>query len=372
MEKNRSSERFASPSPHDNQGERPSLLSGPMGMSAGDSLAVVAALPRRKPIYAAFAEGLRRFWKLATINRKVALGSAIIAFFILVAIFGPMFPLQDPNAISHLSNRGPSAAHWLGTSTSGQDLFSQLVYGTRSSIFWSFFTGLLVTAVSAFVGLIAGYAGGVLSEVLSMLINVFLVVPALPLAVVLAAYFPRGPLTIAVVITVTSWAYGARLLRSQTLSMRSREFVTAARASGESTWRIIFYEILPNEASIVATIFITTTIAVVLFWASLQFLGLADVSDVNWGSMLYWAQQADGLFQGFWWWFVPPGLCIAILAAGLSLINFGIDEISDPRLGSAVAAKRVRRVKRGTLSGGQVSGAAAPGGARGVPDTFLF
>jgi peptide/nickel transport system permease protein len=165
-----------------------------------------------------------------------------------------------------------------------------------------------------------------------LLTNVSLVLPALPLAIVLAAYFPRGPLTISFVIVVTNWAWQARVLRSQTLSMRSREFVTAASASGERTWRIIFFEIFPNEIGLVVAGFVSTTIYVILTWAALEFLGLGDGTIPSWGGMLYWAQQAGALGGGLWWWFIPPGACIAILGAGLSLINFGIDEIADPRL----------------------------------------
>jgi peptide/nickel transport system permease protein len=182
------------------------------------------------------------------------------------------------------------------------------------------------------VGLVGGYFGGWIDDVLTLLTNVSLVLPALPLAIVLAAYLPRGPLTISLVIIFTNWAWQARVLRAQTLSMRSREFVTAARASGEHTWRIIFFEIFPNEIGIVVAGFVSTTIYVVLTWAALEFLGLGDGTIPSWGSILYWAQQAGALGGGLWWWFIPPGACIALLGAGLSLINFGIDEIADPRL----------------------------------------
>jgi peptide/nickel transport system permease protein len=222
--------------------------------------------------------------------------------------------------------------HWLGTTVVGQDIFSQMIYGTRTSIFWGLGTGLLVTLLSMLIGLVSGYFGGWVDNVLTLLTNVSLVLPALPLAIVLAAYFPRGPLTISLVIVFTNWAWQARVLRAQTLSMRSREFVTAASASGEHAWRIIFFEILPNEIGIVVAGFVSTTIYVVLTWAALEFLGLGDGSIPSWGSILYWAQQAGALGGGLWWWFIPPGACIAILGAGLSLINFGIDEIADPRL----------------------------------------
>lgn len=283
---------------------------------------------------------LGQIWGALTVNRKVAAGSAILAFFILVGLIGPMLPIQDPGRLSDLNHAAPSAAHWLGTTTTGQDLFSQLVYGTRATVFWSLLTGLLVMVLSVVVGLIGGYFGGVIDEVLSLLTNIFLVLPALPLMIVLAAYFPRGPLTVALVITFTSWAWGARVLRAQTLSLRSREFISASRSSGERTWRIIFLEIFPNEISIVAAGFVTTTINVVLSWTALEFLGLGDSSTVSWGSMLYWAQSASALFSGLWWWFIPPGLCIATLGLGLALINFGIDEFADPRLRTEKDNKR--------------------------------
>ena len=183
---------------------------------------------------------IRTVWKYLTFNRKMAVGSAILGFFILVGLIGPFFMTLNPEATSHLFIAPPSAAHLLGTTVVGQDIFSQLVYGTRTSVFWGLGTGLLVTLLSVAVGLVGGYFGGLVDDLLTLLTNVSLVLPALPLAIVLAAYFPRGPLTISLVIVFTNWAWQARVLRSQTLSLRGREFVTAARTSGESAWRIIF------------------------------------------------------------------------------------------------------------------------------------
>jgi peptide/nickel transport system permease protein len=271
-------------------------------------------------------------WQAMTASPKVAVGSTIVGLFVLVGLFGPFFMRYDPEAVSSLFIAPPSSAHWLGTTVVGQDIFSQLINGTRTSVFWGLGTGLLVTILSVLVGLVGGYFGGWTDDALTLVTNVSLVLPALPLAIVLAAYFPRGPLTISLVIVFTNWAWQARVLRSQTLSMRSREFVTAARAGGEHTWRIIFFEIFPNEIGLVVAGFVSTTIYVILTWAALEFLGLGDGSIPSWGSMLYWAQQAGALGGGLWWWFVPPGACIAVLGAGLSLINFGIDEIADPRL----------------------------------------
>jgi len=288
---------------------------------------------------------LRTLWRIFTINRKATIGICIVLFFVLVALIGPLFIHTDPSAFSNDVLVPPSAAHWLGTTQTGQDIFSQLVVGTRVSILWGFATGLLVTALSVIVGLIAGYRGGFVDDALTLLINVFLVLPGFPLAVVLAAYLPsKGPLTVALVIALTSWAYQARVLRAQTLSMRHRDFVDAARSNGESAWRIIFFEIFPNEIAIVAAGFVGTAIYVILAAAGLEFLGLGDVSVIDWGTMFYWAQNNDALLLGAWWWYVAPGMSIALLGAGLALINFGIDEVANPRL--RAETRLIKRISR--------------------------
>src|SRR5579885_2713447 len=244
---------------------------------AGTSIAPVAV--GGAPVTAMIAGSLSGFWRAITRNRKVVFGLSTILFFVLVAIFGPMFVHTDPNAFSDNLLSPPSASNWLGTTQTGQDVFAQVIYGTRVSIFWGFLTGLLVT-----------------------------------------------------ILSITSWAYGARVLRAQTMSMRRRDFVEAARASGERTLRIIFFEILPNEISVVAAGFVGTVLYVIIFEASLEFIGLGSPTVVSWGSMFYWAQNNDALLLGAWWWFVPPGLCIAVLGAALAFINFGIDEMANPRL----------------------------------------
>lgn len=307
---------------------------------------IPAALLPVEPLHSRLLRVLLTLWRAMTVSRKVAIGSGIVGFFILVGLIGPLFLTTDPNTTSSLFLNPPSLAHPLGTTVVGQDIFHQMLAGTRTSVFWGLATGLLVTILSVVVGLVSGYFGGWVDDVLTLVTNVSLVLPALPLAIVLAAYFPRGPLTISLVIVFTNWAWQARVLRSQTLSMRSREFVTAARSCGESAWRIIFFEIFPNEIGLVVAGFVSTTIYVVLTWAALEFLNLGDGTIPSWGSILYWAQQAGALGGGLWWWFIPPGLCIATLGAGLSLINFGIDEIADPRLRSTKPPKEKKASAR--------------------------
>jgi peptide/nickel transport system permease protein len=283
-----------------------------------------------------------RVWHLLTLNGKVMAGSAIIGFFTLVALLGPVLIRQNPLRYTYTLLARPSAAHWLGTNQGGQDLFSQLIVGTRSSMAWAFVTGLLVLAISVSVGLVSGYFGGWVDDVLSLITNIFLVIPSFPLAIVAVEFFSRTTLTIVLVVALTNWPWGARVLRAQTLSIRPREYITAARASGERTWRIIFVEIFPNLASIVAASFVTTTIQVLLAVAGLEFLGFGDSAALSWGTMLYGAYNGSALFQGAWWWFAPPGICIALLGSGLALLNFGIDEVANPRL------RQYRRLARRT------------------------
>jgi peptide/nickel transport system permease protein len=275
----------------------------------------------------------RDIWHIIIRNGKVMAGLIIIVFFILIAVIGPFLIKQDPNAFSADRMQEPSAAHWLGTTLTGQDVFSQIIVGARTSLFWGFLTGILVTFVSIAVGITAGYFGGLIDDALTLLINVFLLLPGFPLAIIVAAYFPfKGLFTVSLVIILTSWAYNARVLRAQTLTIRNRDFVEAARSSGESNLRIIFSEILPNVMTIVASCFISTTLYVILAAAALEFLGLGNPSEISWGGIFYWAQNSSALLQGAWWWFIPLGICIATLGAGLALINYGIDELANPLL----------------------------------------
>ncbi|WP_053175785.1 ABC transporter permease [Nonomuraea sp. SBT364] len=277
---------------------------------------------------------------------KIKIGAGILAFFALAAILGPLLIDADPAATGDAGLQGPSAAHWLGTTQTGQDVLVQLVYGARVSLGVGVLSAVIATLLAIVVGLVGGYFGGAVDEVLSVLTNIFLVLPALPLIIVLAGYLPqRGVASVAVVIAVTGWAWGARVLRAQTLSVRRRDFVEAARAGGEGAFRVVFFEILPVLLPVIATSFLATVVAAILAEAGLSFLGLADLSTVSWGSMLYFAQNGQALLIGAWWWFIPPGLCIALIGTGLALVNFGIDEIANPRLRTVKPVKPVKGVK---------------------------
>jgi peptide/nickel transport system permease protein len=292
------------------------------------------------------ASGGSRFaWLRGLRGPRTLVGVVITVFFILLAIFGPIFAPYDPSAVSNATTAAPSLAHWLGTTQNGQDVFSQMLYGARVSMLVGAGSALVATVLSVIVGLAAGYLGGLADDLLSLLANVFLVLPGLPLTVILAAYLPKtGSLGIILVISITGWAWGARVLRAQTLSLRKRDFVEAARATGEKTSKIILHDIFPNQIAIIAASFLGTVTGAILTQASLAFLGLTDVTQWSWGTILYWAQVSSALLTGAWWWFVPAGLAIALVGTGLSLVNFGLDEFINPRLRQAnIGTRKAQR-----------------------------
>ncbi|MFI2485877.1 ABC transporter permease [Promicromonospora kroppenstedtii] len=278
-------------------------------------------------------------------NGKVITGLVILGFFTLLALVGPWLSPYDPNQVSDALLSPPSATHWLGTDHTGRDILSQIIVGARGVLVVGLVAGVSATVVGVLVGVTAGFVGGIGDESLSALSNMFLVIPQLPLIILIAAQLPSaGGLTVALVIGATGWAWGARVLRAQTLSLRKRDFVEAARANGERTWRLVLAEVLPNLTAVIASGFVGTVTFAVLSQVTLSFIGITPVSDWNWGTILFWAQNNLALQRGAWWWFVPAGACIALLGMALTLVNFGIDEIVNPRLRSTgLHARSLRR-----------------------------
>jgi peptide/nickel transport system permease protein len=287
----------------------------------------------------------RRGGMLRRMPGKAKVGAALLGVFVLVAIIGPAIAPYDPSATipGQALPTAPSAAHLLGTTNTGQDVLSQLLAGTRSTVVLGLLTGVIATLLSVVIGMSAGFLGGMPDEGLSLLANVFLVLPALPLLVVILGYLPHsGELPTAIVLSALGWPWGARVIRAQTLSLRGRDYVSAARESGESTARIIFFEIFPNEVGLIAASFVGTVLYAILTSVALAFLGVSDLSSWSYGTMLYWAQNANAVQLGAWWWYGPPGVCVALLGMSLVLLNFGLDELGNPRL-RAVTPRRISR-----------------------------
>jgi peptide/nickel transport system permease protein len=261
----------------------------------------------------------------------VKVGLGILIVFALVALLGPLV-VGDPAAQVAIPLDPPSWDHWLGTTGQGQDVLAQTVAGARTSLLIGLVVGLAVVAVGALVGATAGYFGGWVDDLLMLVVNVFLIMPGLPLMVIIAAYLPTGAVTIALVLIVTGWAWSARVIRAQTLSLRDKDFVLAARVGGESHLRIIVLEIMPNMTSLLASACIGATLYAIGAQVALEFLGLGDVTAVTWGTNLYWASNDSALLTGAWWTFVPTGVCIALVGGALALVNGAIDELGNPRL----------------------------------------
>ncbi|MEU1941042.1 MULTISPECIES: ABC transporter permease [unclassified Streptomyces] len=271
---------------------------------------------------------------------KVRVGLGLLTVYGLLALFGPALNSLlglDPRAIDYgATGQPPSAAHWLGTTTGGEDVLAQVLAGTRGSVVVGLIAGTLSTAIAVLVGVIGTFAGGKADACTTFLTNLFLVLPVFPLILVVAGYLQGGGvLMIGLLIGFFGWPGGARTLRAQTLSLRNRDFIVAMRMLGERRWRLVFVETMPHLAGWTSAMFLHAVVGAVLAEAGLAFLGITSPDAVSWGTMIQQANQQSALLRGLWWWFVPPGACIALLGLAAGLVNFGIDEIANPRLKAA-------------------------------------
>jgi peptide/nickel transport system permease protein len=291
--------------------------------------------PLEAPLVSSRAGVLGTLGRSLITNRKALTGVVLLGIFAIVAVFAPVIAPYDPNSLQFQQILGPSREHLLGTTGNGQDIFSQLVWSTRQSLVLALVAGFMATLISVVIGVSAAYLGGWWDHVLNLFTDVFLVIPTLPLMIVVAAYAKSGGIAVLIaVIVITGWSYGARQLRSQALSLRNREFLEAARVRGERSLYIIVFEVLPNMTSLIVAIFLGAALYAVLAAAGLQFIGLGDVNDLSWGTMLHWAENNGALLAGSPLWVLAPGICIALLGAAFALLNYAFDEIGNPALRS--------------------------------------
>lgn len=277
-------------------------------------------------------------------NGKGMAGVLILLALILTATFAPLLTQYDPNRRAGKPHVQPGYEHVLGTTRMGKDVFTQLVYGGRVSLAVGFGAGIFAALIGLSIGISAGYFGGRVDDILTFFVNVVLVLPGLPLIIVIATMVEQAsPMVIGLVLALTGWGWAARTIRTQTLALRTREFVLAAELMNEKKWRIILIEIFPNMLSFVMGGLVLGTIAAILAEAALEFIGLGDPNAVTWGTMLFWAQRNLALQSGAWWEVWPP--CVAIMATGaaLVLVNFAVDEITNPQL---KASRRIGKIRR--------------------------
>jgi peptide/nickel transport system permease protein len=290
---------------------------------------------------------LARIWRAVRSNRKATIGTILLGIFILVSLFPGVIAHDSPLQDAYTPKMGISTAHLLGTNGYGQDLFSQLVYGTRSVMIIAFVVGLATTGIAVLVGVAAAYLGGLWDSSLGVITDVLLVIPLFPLLIVIAAYAQGKSPTLVLIsaITLTSWSYTARQLRSQALTLRNRDFLEAARVRGERKLYIIVVEVIPTMTSLIVASFLTNALYAVLFASSLQFIGFGDPNGVSWGTTLYYAQNQAALQTGQPLWAIAPGACVALLGTAFALLNYAFDEIGNPAL------RPVRRPRRSAPRG---------------------
>jgi peptide/nickel transport system permease protein len=277
-------------------------------------------------------------------NPKARVGFFVFGTIVVLALIAPL--VSDPQSATNFNilytRQAPSWHHLFGTSDQGSDVWAMVVVGARRSLLTSFLAGLIATALATVLGITAAYIGGLADEVITLIGNVVYVIPTIPLLIDVTAFLhARGMTTMVLIIGFTLWAFEARILRGQALTLKNRDFIQAAKVSGESTWRIIFGELMPNMISRIAAAFVLVFYIAIVIEAGLEFLGLGDSNKSSWGVALYWAQNNSSLLQGEWWSFVFPGLAIGLTVLSLTLILAGIDEISNPRLRGLPSRRRL-------------------------------
>ena len=295
-------------------------------------------------------------------DKKALVGSIILFVLLLIAIFPNWFTPDNPAAEIYTPGAGLSWAHPLGTTSFGQDVFSQLMAGTRQSVFIALIVGLLSTVLSVVIGITAAYSGGVVDDVLSLFTDVVLVIPTFPLIIVITSYVKSASFWLMVAVLVfTGWSYGARQLRAQALSLRNRDYLLAAKARGESTWYIVAVELIPPMTSLIVANFLGAALYAILAASGLQFVGLGNINTQSWGTMLYWAQNNEALATGLPLWALAPGVAIAVLGSAFALLNYAFDEVANPALRPVAGlARRRRRWRPGAGAGVAATQVARP------------
>lgn len=292
---------------------------------------------------------MRRFllalWRLWTSSRKVQVGILILFFFILLAMFHPLISAiighgQDPLAISvNPPWELPNAQHWLGTDRYGRDILAMTATALSASLEVGVVAGVLSTLFGVVVAFIAGYKGGKVDSVLSTITDVFLVVPSFPLLITLSAYSREVSLfSIATILSVFSWPFAARTIRSQVLSLRSRPYVELAKVTKLNDYEIIFLELLPNLLPFIGVGFASASLGAIFALVGLEVIGLGPGNTLDLGLMLNWSQDWGALSLGAWPIFVAPVVVLALLFFAVNLINIGLEEVYNPRLRKTAGA----------------------------------
>jgi peptide/nickel transport system permease protein len=278
-------------------------------------------------------------WELLFKSMKFKIGLIIFLSVFLLGIVGPFF-VGDPLAQSldpTLWNNGPSSAHILGTTQYGEDVFAQFCYGIRNSLVIGFLAGTLGTLIAVLVGGLGPYRGGIADKLTTLLTNLVIILPLIPLFIIIRQLIvgEMNILEVGVILGVTSWPWAARSIRSQVLTLKEREFINLARMSGEKGTQIVVKEVLPNMFAYIMMVFVILTGTAILAESALSMIGIsASTSSVTLGFMLWQARRITSLpFWWYaWWYFVPPGVILTVLLTSIFVMHSGMDEVFNPRL----------------------------------------
>jgi peptide/nickel transport system permease protein len=272
-------------------------------------------------------------WRGPRVEGPALVGAVLLLGLLVAAVFAPTLAPYDPTRSVNVPFERPSAAHPLGTNDIGQDILSELIWGSRISLTIGVLAAFVAITIGTTVGVLSGYFRGAIDATLMRLVDVVLALPFLPLMILLAAFLGPSLITIVIVVGGVVWARPSRIIRSQVLSLAQREYVTAARGIGAGHARIVARHVLPGVAALIVVEFVQAAAGAILIESSLSFLGLGDPTQKSWGSILYYAQARSAFLSGAWvWWVIPPGLAITATVLGLALLAFSIERIANPRL----------------------------------------
>jgi peptide/nickel transport system ATP-binding protein/peptide/nickel transport system permease protein len=262
------------------------------------------------------------------------IGAIILAFFVFMALFAPVIAPYDPHERVGAPFSSPSGSHLLGTNDLGQDIFSEVVFGSRISIIIGILTASIAVGMGCIVGIIAGYFRGRGEGLLMRFTDLILVIPFLPLIIVVAAYLGSGLFNLIIIMGLVMWPATARIIRSQVIKVNQKEYIMALRAMGASTVYILRKHMIWEITPFLIYRFMLTASYAILIEASLSFLGLGTPLSKSWGNILFYAQARNAMLTDAWlWWIIPPGLCIALLAVSFLLLGFYMESRANPRLG---------------------------------------
>jgi len=276
---------------------------------------------------------LSKLWATYRTNRIGLVGVGILCAFLVLLVSQSWIAPQDPGEPDgrHIIER-PSSHHLLGTDYMGRDLWSRVIYAVKASLIIGLTAAVTGVVVGTVIGVSAGYLGGIVDQVLMRLTDMFIVMPYIPLMIIMASILGRSLLTTILVISITNWSWTARIVRSETLSIRERPFVERARAIGATDFHIMLHEILPNVTPLVMANAILAVAGAIISAAVLSFIGLGDPTMISWGGILSEAFTYNAVVRGAWWYFVPPGICIVLLSLSFAFIGHALDDVLNPRL----------------------------------------